>query len=122
MSHDVCPCNRKFAQEPSEPAFAPRPVLDASDARSRSLLSMSQAEFSAAFKGSPMKRAKLRGLRRNASVVLGNVGSSDDVPALLEVLSDKEPLVRGHAAWALGRIGSPTAAQPLRSRLTSEDP
>jgi epoxyqueuosine reductase len=37
------------------------------------LLAMSQEEFSAAFKHSPMKRAKLRGLKRNADVVLGNV-------------------------------------------------
>ena len=40
---------------------------------------MSQTEFSVAFKGSPMKRAKLRGLKRNAAVVLGNVGTADDV-------------------------------------------
>jgi hypothetical protein len=35
-----------------------------------------------AFKGSPMKRAKLRGLKRNATVVLGNVGDADDVDVL----------------------------------------
>ena len=34
---------------------------------------MTPEEFSVAFKGSPMKRAKLRGLKRNAAVVLGNV-------------------------------------------------
>jgi epoxyqueuosine reductase len=42
---------------------------------------MSQVEFSAAFRGSPLKRAKLRGLKRNAAVVLGNVGTTDDVEA-----------------------------------------
>jgi epoxyqueuosine reductase len=81
---------------------------------------MTQEEFSRAFKGSPMKRAKLRGLKRNAAVVLGNVGSPDDVPSLAAALSDEEPLVRGHAAWALGRIGSPAATEPLRERLSSE--
>jgi epoxyqueuosine reductase len=122
ISQDVCPYNGKFAKELSEPAFAPRATLAGMDARSRSLslLSMSQVEFSAAFKGSPMKRAKLRGLRRNASVVLGNVGSADDVPALVDALTDDEPLVRGHAAWALGRIGSPAAVEALRERLSSE--
>ena len=56
------------------PPFAPREVLAGKDARqlARELLAMSQEEFSAAFKGSPMKRAKLRGLKRNAAVVLGN--------------------------------------------------
>lgn len=77
---------------------------------------MSQPEFSAAFRGSPMQRAKLRGLRRNASVVLGNVRSSEDVPVLVDALSDEEPLVRGHAAWALAQIGCPAGLEPLRAR------
>ena len=51
-----------------------------------------------------MKRAKLRGLKRNAAVVLGNVGSADDVDVLTRALDDEESLVREHAAWALGRI------------------
>jgi epoxyqueuosine reductase len=70
---------------------------------------MAQEEFSATYKGSPMKRAKLRGLKRNAAVVLGNVGTADDVAVLTRALDDAEPLVREHAAWALERL-----------RLTSE--
>ena len=72
---------------------------------------MTQAEFSAAFKGSPMKRAKLRGLKRNAAVVLGNpspgsgqAALADDVDVLARALDDPEPLVREHAAWALRRV------------------
>ena len=78
------------------------------DARTlaREPLAMYQAEFSAAFKGSPMKRAKRRGLARNAAVVLGNVGTADDVPALEAALAHDEPLVREHAAWALRRLGA----------------
>ena len=71
---------------------------------------MTQPEFSAAFKGSPMKRAKLRGLKRNAAVVLGNVGTVEDLPALQQALDDPEPLVREHAAWAPERIGGTTPA------------
>lgn len=81
---------------------------------------MSQADFSAAFKGSPMKRAKRRGLARNAAVVLGNVGTVDDVPVLIAALSHDEPLARSHAAWALGRLGSSAAAEALRARLEVE--
>lgn len=75
------------------------------DARTlaRELLAMSQAEFSAAFRGSPMKRAKLSGVKRTAAVVLGNVGTHADIDVLTDALDD-EPLVREHAAWALRRI------------------
>ena len=51
-----------------------------------------------------MKRAKLRGLKRNAAVVLGNVGTEDDVDVLTRALEDEEQLVREHAAWALARL------------------
>jgi epoxyqueuosine reductase len=118
----VCPYNLKFAQELSTPDFAPRPALTGKDARSLALelLAMSQSDFSAAFKGSPMKRAKLRGLKRNASVVLDNVGAKEDVPSLIVALEDADPLVRQHAAWALAKIGSPEALAALRARSVVE--
>ncbi len=105
-SQDVCPWNVSFASELTEPAFAAREGLDANDARTvaREMLQLSQAEFSARFKGSAMKRAKRRGLARNAAVVLGNVGTGDDVPLLEVALRHDEPLVREHAAWALGVV------------------
>jgi epoxyqueuosine reductase QueG len=83
----------------------PRAAIAQKDARTlaRELLAMTQEEFSAAFKGSPMKRAKLRGLKRNAAVVLGNVGTLEDVDVLTRALDDEEPLVREHARWALDR-------------------
>ena len=99
-------------------AFAARPVLDGRDARSLAtqLLSMSQAEFSASFKGSPMTRAKRVGLKRNAAVVLGDVGTASDAGALEAALADEEPLVRSHAAWALGELGAATSVAALESR------
>jgi epoxyqueuosine reductase len=107
ICQEVCPWNERFAQDLKEPAFAAREVLAGKDARTlaRDLLGMSRAEFSAAFKGSPMKRAKLRGLKRNAAVVLGNVGAADDI-ALLELVRDGEPddMLRQHAAWALAQL------------------
>jgi epoxyqueuosine reductase len=73
---------------------------------------MSQEEFSAAFRGSPMKRAKLRGLKRNAAVVLGNLGEPEDAGILTPLLEDEAALVREHAAWALGKIASPHCRVP----------
>ena len=101
----VCPWNTRFAGKLQTPEFAPREFLAEKDARTlaRHLLGMTQEEFSAAFKGSPMKRAKLRGLKRNAAVVLGNVGDPEDADVLTCALDDEEPLVREHARWALGR-------------------
>lgn len=67
-----------------------------------------------------MKRAKLRGLNRNASVVLGNIRSVEDVPSLASALEDSGPLVRVLAAWTLGRIGSLAALEVLRARATND--
>ena len=108
VCQDVCPFNVKFARELEEPAFAPRGALGTKDARTlaRELLSMDQPAFRAAFKGSPVKRAKLRGLKRNAAVVLGNVGAAADADVLTRALDDTEPRVREHAAWALARLGA----------------
>lgn len=79
-SQDVCPWNGKFALEATEPAFEARDVITGKDARklASDILAMTQEEFSTAFRKSPMKRAKLAGLQRNAAVVLGGVGSTDD--------------------------------------------
>jgi epoxyqueuosine reductase len=113
VSQSVCPWNIRFSRELGEPAFAPRAALAGKDARqlARELLAMSQDEFSRAFRGSPMKRAKLRGLKRNAAVVLGNVGAVDDIEVLARALDDPEPLVREHAAWALEHLGARVTAR-----------
>ena len=49
-------------------------------------------------------------MKRNAAVVLGNVGTPDDVDVLTRALDDEEPLVREHAAWALARLRPPDDA------------
>jgi epoxyqueuosine reductase len=80
ICQDVCPWNEKFATVlPEGSPFAPRHALgtpegNLKDARTlaRDILAMSEDDFRVAFKGSPMKRAKLHGLKRNATVVLGN--------------------------------------------------
>jgi epoxyqueuosine reductase len=123
ICQEVCPFSRKFSRELQEDsAFGIRAALSGRDAGAlaRELLAMSAREFSEAFRGSPMKRAKLRGLQRNSAVVLGNVGASEDVPLLARALSSGESLVRAHAAWALGRVGGPAAVAALRAREAVE--
>lgn len=55
------------------------------------------------------------GLKRNAAVVLGNVGILDDVPVLEAALDDVEPLVREHAGWALERLRAPATITRQRT-------
>ena len=118
ICQDVCPWNRKHAEPTPEDAFQARPGLNAPDLVD--LLHLDQAAFSKRFKNSPIKRAKRRGLLRNAVIALGNVGGQAEVPALASALKDGEPLVRQHAAWALGKIGGDHARQVLVDALNCE--
>lgn len=71
----MCPWNVKFSQELAEDSpFRARPFPDGKDALTLAtdILALDQEQFSAAFRKSPMKRAKLAGLRRNAAVILTN--------------------------------------------------
>ena len=87
------------------------------------LLRISEEEFRARFAHSPIKRARREGLQRNVAVALGNSGDHRAVPALIEALHTASPLVRGHAAWALGRLGGEAAHNALqRAAFTDEDP
>ncbi len=90
VCQEVCPWNVRFSRELSEPAFAAREAIAGKDARrlAREILAMQDDGFRAAFRGSPMKRAKLRGLKRNAAIVLENVSgtgrSNDEMPPATE--------------------------------------
>ncbi len=99
---DVCPWNR-FAQTTREARFAAAVDSPGTD-RLRDLLEITQPEFKRRFAKSPILRVKRRGLLRNVCVVLGNIGTAEDLPALRRAESHEEPLVREHAAWAVKQI------------------
>ena len=154
ICQEVCPWNRKYAEPSVEPAYRARrgpgdrqwspstgmggtPTAGATRSDTDGpelveLMGLTEEAFSARFSGSPIKRAKRRGLLRNVAVALGNWGSREAVPALSRALDDPEPLIRGHAAWALGqilaRVGIPgdggfEVAEALLFRLhVEEDP
>ena len=117
ICQDVCPVNVKAAYT-REQAFQKRRFTTLELV---SLLQMTEDEFRERFRNSPVKRAKLVGLQRNACVALGNAGSPAAIPALVRALREGESLVRGHAAWALGRIGGVKARQELESALPLEE-
>jgi epoxyqueuosine reductase len=123
ICQDVCPWNRK-APVTSVAAFQPRNALENGNSliapELEWLAAISQQEFSAIFRGSAAKRAKWRGLVRNACVALGNSGLTpgrDTYSRVIRLLgrlaSSEDSLVSGHARWALARLSSPGVAVPL---------
>ena len=117
ICQEVCTWNSK-ATPTKERGFYPRQGNLAP--KLLSLINMTQEQFSQRFKNSPIKRAKRRGFLRNVVVALGNWKNRAAVPALKKALNDDEPLVRGHAAWALGQIGGKSARKALQARLDVE--
>jgi epoxyqueuosine reductase len=81
---------------------------------------LDQAEFHERFADTPISRAKREGFLRNVAVALGNWADQRAVPSLTASLDDEAPLVRGHAAWSLGRIGGTEARAALKGRLEQE--
>jgi epoxyqueuosine reductase len=115
----VCPWNMRFAQQPADPELAARPGIPSPNLAEE--LSLSPTDFNRKFKGSPIERPHRRGYLRNVAVALGNLSDPSLVPALAQsLLTEVEPLVRGHAAWALGRIGTTRARAALDQAARSE--
>ena len=116
ICQEVCPVNRK-AKSTQDPNFG-RTDLSAIDLIE--LLDMTDEQFRQRFAGTPIMRAKRVGMQRNACVALGNAADPVAVPALTRALRFAPPLVRRHAAWALGRIGGDTARASLTDALAGE--
>jgi epoxyqueuosine reductase len=109
VCQEVCPWNQRSG-EPGED-------LSSGQVDLVETLAFSSQDFSRRFMRSPLKRAKRRGYLRNAAVALGNqacgTGDEETLQALGAALQDHEPLVRGHAAWALGQVGGEMAGEML---------
>jgi len=118
LCQDVCPPTQRAPRNAR--AFVP---LDAAmqAPRAAELLRLRSAEFKRRYARTALGWRGAAILRRNAAVVLGNGLDRADVPVLEAALAaDPHPLVRGHVAWALGRIGSPRALTALDERLRTE--
>ena len=109
VCQEVCPWNRK-APTTADPAFRPRPDLNPADALA--ILTEGEGDWRRRFRGTPLDRPKRTGLRRNAAVVLGNVGDPRCLPTLARIAADddEDPIVRDAAAWAAERLTDGGAA------------
>ncbi len=116
ICQDVCPVNVN-ALYTREQAFKKKRFTTL---QLIEILEMTDEEFRRRFSNSPLKRAKLVGLKRNACVALGNAADPAAIPALTRALNEDQPLVRRHAAWALGRIGGDEAHASLQRALPSQ--
>ena len=110
ICQDVCPWNRK-APVTLAPFFQPRQNLLAPELNW--LLSLKEEEFSQIFAGSPLRRAKWRGLIRNACVAVGNLAEKYAIDAherlqlqerLRDLAASGDSLIAEHASWALSRF------------------
>jgi epoxyqueuosine reductase len=113
---EVCPWNR-FAEVSHETAFSAR--KSTAGMSLREYLELTDAEFRALFKTSPIKRIKRRGFLRNVCVALGNAGDASDIPALERAAADPEPLIAEHARWAMHQIRARRETSPSDWRQIS---
>jgi len=127
ICQNVCPFNRFAGTKIHNSQFTiHNSLLDTAAPPLVDLLTLDENEFNRRFAHSPIKRIKRARLVRNACVAAGNwgnetaVGSVTAVPPLITLLSDPEPIVRGHAAWALGQIGGKRARTAVAHALKSE--
>jgi len=103
ICQDVCPWNRK-APATEKPEFQPREGL--LNPALAWLAEISVEEFRNKFRGSPVKRAKHSGLRRNALVAIGNSGEPTLLPVAERALNDPDPVIAEAAQWAKKRLTS----------------
>jgi epoxyqueuosine reductase len=120
LCQTVCPPTREAgvardaAWGPTDPEAAAPALVD--------LLGLKSGAFKRRYRTTAMGWRGAAVLRRNAAVALGNALDRSAVKPLAASLeSDPHPMVRGHAAWALGRIGSPEAVGALRQRENVEE-
>jgi epoxyqueuosine reductase len=104
ICQDVCPWNNKPGNAPAAawPEFQPQEQIYHPELRR--LARMDEESYRRIFRGSPVKRAKYQGLRRNAAIAMGNSGNQSFAADLQKLAADPDPVVAEHAAWALKKL------------------
>jgi len=117
VCQEVCPWNR-FA--PVSEIAELQPLESMNPLELTQLFSLTDDDFRRRFRQTPLWRPHRDGLLRNAAIVLGNQGQASALPALTLGLNDDAPLVRGAAAWAVGRIAAADGNPDARGVLAGQ--
>lgn len=104
ICQDVCPWPTRFAAPTKERSFFPVDI-DRAAPKLIDLAQLSEEAFEQRFAGTPLLRARRRGLLRNVAVALGNWGSAEAYEALAILARDPDPIIVEHARWGLARRG-----------------
>jgi len=113
---EACPVNQSLPL----PAASRCPGGPGAEVELLPLLGLSNREFRAAFGRTAIAWRGRETVQRNALVVLGNAGDPIALPALSAALTDSRPVIRGHAAWALGQVGGRGSRTALAAALAWE--
>lgn len=118
LCQQVCPWNR-FTLDAADAGFDPNTVSLTPSLVDE--LRLTPREFNHKYQHSPVRRSKRRGYLRNVAVALGNTLCPQAIPALRRTLMiEMEPMIRAHAAWALGQIKDNHARQALEKAAGTE--
>jgi epoxyqueuosine reductase len=119
VCQQVCPRNQAKLKSQLPPNYFLEYM--AADFKLEKLLHMTDEQFERIFNTLKLNYIHdKRYFRRNAAVALGNQKNTEPIPALVQALQDPDELIRGHAAWALGKIGGRQSRQALESGLSRE--
>ncbi|MCS6816423.1 MAG: tRNA epoxyqueuosine(34) reductase QueG [Blastocatellia bacterium] len=115
VCQEVCPHNARVPIT-DWPEFHPEAGVGKTLALADVLAIASDEAFRARFRGTALRRAKRRGLLRNAAIVAANTGYVEAIPQLQHLVSeDPDEIIRGHALWAL-HVLDPVGSRPLLER------
>jgi epoxyqueuosine reductase len=117
VCQDICPWNRRHTTTIDKELQLRG---DLNPLELRSLFELTDDDFRARFRRTPLWRSKREGILRNAAIVLGNQAAEASVSALTVGAADQSAVIRAASAWALGRVGSPIAISVLQERLQVE--
>lgn len=104
ICQDVCPWNSKHGNAPATAAPEFQAVENLFHPDLKWLACMGEEDYRHIFRGSPVKRARYSGLKRNVAVAMGNSGNREFLPELERLADADDPLVAEHARWAIKRL------------------